>query len=314
MKANLLLAPLAALLLASSAASQTVLSLETTWASGNGQNGNMFDVMARETIRVTGFDVHYDSGTVNLEIYSTLGGYQGKENTPGAWTLEAAVQITGQGDVSSGGQETPVPLMLDIEIQAGQTMGFYITNMGGGEPNANYTNGTGTTRYENNEITITEGLGNQYPFSSTYSPRIWNGRIYYTAGGLDGIPDQLSLASGGAQVLTLAPGAQYATNQYLIAGSFSGTAPGFPLGGFTIQLNIDPYLFFTVNNLNSQILNGNFGVLNSLGQGTAVFSLPPGSDPALAGVTINHVGLVLDLASGLTILEVTEPAPLLLLP
>jgi hypothetical protein len=40
-----------------------------------------------------------------------------------------------------------------------------------------YTNGANI--YSNADLTITTGVGKQYPFGSTFTPRTWNGRIHY---------------------------------------------------------------------------------------------------------------------------------------
>lgn len=132
---------------------------------------------------------------------------------------------------------------------------------------------------------------------------------------LSGTPTSISLATGGAQALLMDVGAGYAGAPYLIAGSFSGPAPGIPWGGTIVPLNFDPYLLFTINNVNSPTLNPNFGFLNSLGQTTCVFTIPPATDPGLAGITVNHAGAVLDLGTpGVPLLEVVGPTPCLLVP
>ncbi len=62
-----------------------------------------------------------------------------------------------------------------MDIPAGQTDGLYITRDDGGW--LNYTNGSNT--YSNGQIQLTLGIGNAYPFGTTFSPRTWNGTIYY---------------------------------------------------------------------------------------------------------------------------------------
>jgi hypothetical protein len=132
---------------------------------------------------------------------------------------------------------------------------------------------------------------------------------------LIGTPDQISVSAGGSQVLSMDVGAAFALSPYQILGSVSGSAPGFPYAGTVVPLNFDAYLVFTLLNPNTPLLQGSGGVLNSNGQATAVLTLPPASDPSLAGLTVNHAGIVLNLAGGFVVLDtVTNPAPVLLVP
>ncbi len=151
-----------------------VHSLNTTFARGNGQAGNMFDIKATVEIHVVSLDCHFDAGTPTIEVHTVPGGYSGHESNAGAWTLQ------GSGLANSPGLNlpTPLPFVLDITILAGQTMGFYVT--GTGVPGINYTNGTAII-YSNSHLELYEGLGVQYPFGATYSPRTWNGTVYYTS-------------------------------------------------------------------------------------------------------------------------------------
>jgi hypothetical protein len=132
---------------------------------------------------------------------------------------------------------------------------------------------------------------------------------------LSGSPDSVSVTGGGSQVLTMDVGLGFAGKSYIIIGSASGTTPGITYVGINVPLNFDGYFNFTFLNPNSPILNGSGGVLNSLGQTTAVFTLPPLSDPALIGLTVNHAGTVLDLVGGSpSLVHATNAAPVMLIP
>jgi hypothetical protein len=132
---------------------------------------------------------------------------------------------------------------------------------------------------------------------------------------LVGTPDSVSLSSGGTQVLAMDVADALAGKSYMILGSATGTAPGIPYGGALVPLNLDSYLIFTVVSPNSPLLAGSAGLLNSLGQATANFIVPPLSDPSLAGLTLNHAGIVLDLVSGSFVIpEVTNAYGVLLTP
>ncbi|MFT7485869.1 MAG: hypothetical protein ACI9F9_001720 [Candidatus Paceibacteria bacterium] len=153
-------------------------SLTTTFLSDNGQAGNMFDVKALEELHIVALDGNFDPGTISVEVYTTPGTYIGNETNSNAWTLVASGQVVSIGT----DMPTPLPFVLDITIPIGQSMGFYVTAANGSY--INYTNGLGTlpaTAAANADMEIGEGLGVAYPFSSNYSPRVWNGTIYYVA-------------------------------------------------------------------------------------------------------------------------------------
>ncbi len=150
-------------------------SLQTTYRAGNSQNGAMFDLTAHQAVTLTGFDVsRTGTSPVPIRVYYTPGGYAGKENNADAWTLmgEATVQPNGTGVaayVNIGG----------LTIKSGETYGIYITDIGGTTGLINYTNGSET--FDNGEIRIQTGVGKSYPFGATFSPRTWNGTVYYVS-------------------------------------------------------------------------------------------------------------------------------------
>lgn len=155
--------------------------LTTTFAGGNGQSGNMFDIVGVTSVVITGFDVHMPTGTTaTIEVYAVTAGttYVGNETNAAAWTLLGSAA----GVVSAGaGLPTPVPLTLNVPIVPGQVQGFYVTTTAA---TLSYTNGSvlGAVFAFNSDIQFLEGIGKAYPFGGTFSPRVWNGRIYYVPG------------------------------------------------------------------------------------------------------------------------------------
>jgi hypothetical protein len=126
---------------------------------------------------------------------------------------------------------------------------------------------------------------------------------------------QLSVSAGGTQNLTMTVGVTHAAKSYLILGSATGTAPGFPYAGQLVPLNPDAYMVFTLLNPNTPPLLGSGGLLDAFGSTSAAFTLPPLSDPGLVGLQVNHAGVVLSLGGGaIAIDEVTIPASLDLVP
>ena len=163
------------------ACAQPTNCLTTTFASNNGQSGNMFDIVALTDVTIQCFDVNLDSGTWDLEVYAVTGGgtFVGNEAIAANWTLLATV--TG---LASAGPDLPTALGvgLGVQILAGQTQGFYVTVTNG--TSMNYTNGStaGTVFASDANIQFLEGAGKSYPFGATFSPRVWNGNICYDTG------------------------------------------------------------------------------------------------------------------------------------
>lgn len=144
-------------------------SLTTTFAGGNGFNGNMFDLEATACLTLTGFDVNVEPGSQTIEIYYRTGGYAGFESNAGAWTLLGSANVTGNG----AGVATSVAVG-GLTLQPGVIYGLYVTTTGG---NMTYTNGA--TVYDNGALRLTTGVGKSYPFGGTFDPRTWNGTVYY---------------------------------------------------------------------------------------------------------------------------------------
>ena len=161
------------------AASSVSASLTTTFASNMTYQGNMFNVTVQpeHDIVITAFDIHILSSPqpVPIRVYYREGSYQGYETNESAWTLLQ------DSNVISLGYKTPTPLPLDngLPLSAGETYGFYITI------NANYTVSEmfylhGASEYSNDHLSITLGASLSFPlFTIPYSPRTWNGTIYY---------------------------------------------------------------------------------------------------------------------------------------
>ena len=157
-------------------------SLTTTYASNNNESGNMFDVVAKTNIVITGFDMNLfeTAGTsVTIEVYGKPGTWVGSETTVGDWTLLATAMTTSAGT----GNPTSIQNVINQSILSGDTYSFYVTT---NNPTSylRYTNGTaiGNVFIENTEVQILEGAGKGYPFGATFQPRIWNGTLYYNLG------------------------------------------------------------------------------------------------------------------------------------
>ncbi len=108
---------------------------------------------------------------------------------------------------------------------------------------------------------------------------------------------EIPLSIGGTQKLFVTAGPSFVNQTFFIAGTTSGTVPGFPLAGFLVPLNPDFYFNFTVANPNTPPLTNSFGQLDGSGFALAEFTLGAGFDPSFIGTTVSHAYLVLDTAT-----------------
>ena len=154
-------------------------SLTTTFAGGNGLNGNMFDLTAKETITITGWEGNIDAsgGPATIEVYYVTDHttFVGKETNPALWTLLGSATLT-----STNPAGTPTVVEIGgLTIAGNETVGIYWTTTASG---VDYTNGP-LGVFENAELRFEDrGTGNGYPFGSIFSPRVWNGTICYEIG------------------------------------------------------------------------------------------------------------------------------------
>jgi len=152
--------------------------ITTTFVAGNGQAGNMFDIIAHNTITIDSFDVNCTQSAL-MEVWYRQGTYIGHTASQAGWTK------LGDYNVTTSGTGFPTRLPIGgLTIPAGETYGIYVTYpVGSG---IQYTNGNGSNEiYTNADMTIEAYHGGAY-FSLTFTPRVWNGTIYYSVGDPDG--------------------------------------------------------------------------------------------------------------------------------
>lgn len=124
-------------------------------------------------------------------------------------------------------------------------------------------------------------------------------------------PATISVSAGGQQDFTLAAGAAAAGLPYLLAGSLSGTVPGFAVGGFTVPLNPDDYFTYTLSFPNVFPLSNSSGLLDASGAASASLTLPGGLPPSLAGLIAEHAYAVVGPGG---LVHVSNPERLRLVP
>ena len=117
----------------------------------------------------------------------------------------------------------------------------------------------------------------------------------------------ISVATGGSQELELACGADLAGELFWVLGSLAGTSPGPVLDGVTVPLVQDAYFDLTLASPNSPLLAPSLAALDGDGRATCTFSLPADSSAALAGATVHHAFVALDLPGTGVVLVASNP-------
>jgi C1A family cysteine protease len=182
-------------------------SIVTTFSGGTyGANGNMFDVLPMGgRITVKRFDVNLNAAagtSVALRAYYKTGSYVGFENTSGAWTLIGSYTVT------SAGVGLPTSVNInDLVLNIGQTYGIYLTTS---DATSFLYSSIGQT-YSNTDLQISTGASVFYPFGTMYSPRAWNGSIYYTVdtstATLPSAPTNVTATAGDSKaIVSMTPG------------------------------------------------------------------------------------------------------------
>jgi len=158
-------------------------TISTPFNSNNGQRGCMFDITATNTITINQLSSNLYAGTTaNYEIYYKAGTHVGFEANAGAWTLLGST--TG---LTSAGNNVPtlIPITFSVNIPAGQTGAFYVTNdFGGG---TSYTTGTtvGNLLASNADMEIYTATVRAPEYASTNTTTVSNASCTINESGVD---------------------------------------------------------------------------------------------------------------------------------
>jgi hypothetical protein len=200
-------------------------SITTLFASnnfGNPGGANYFDLtVASSPISVTALDIN-TAETVsfsNFRVYVLPGmTFQGHETNMALWTQVA----TGSGTGVGVDMPTHVTLSNPIPLLAGTLYGIAMV----ADPaiTLHYTNGNGSNQnYSNANVALFLGSATNVPFTApVFSPRVWNGTIYYdVVGGGTPTPTPTGTPSP-TPTATATP----CTGQYVIAQIGGSIVPG----------------------------------------------------------------------------------------
>jgi len=149
-------------------------SLVTSYASDNGYNGNMFDIVALKNVEILSFDANLGVGAHTMEVHYRQGSFVGHESSSSGWTLIG----TATTNATAQDAPTPVNVPVNVSIPQGQTYAFYVTTQG---TSNRYINGTsvGNVFASDQNIQVLEGVGKSYPFASTFTTRNYSGTVHY---------------------------------------------------------------------------------------------------------------------------------------
>ena len=157
----------------------------TSYETDNGNDGNIFEITALQDFTLKGFYTNCN-GAGGWEVYYRNGSYTGFTTSLNDWILLDSMAITCNGLDDT----TAIPLPVYMDIDAGQTVSFYITGTTTGA-DINYFGGTTEGAiYENyGSFVFKEGLGVAYPLANTFSPRVFSGGFDYCQQGFAGIKE-----------------------------------------------------------------------------------------------------------------------------
>jgi hypothetical protein len=100
---------------------------------------------------------------------------------------------------------------------------------------------------------------------------------------------EISVASGGSTDLILAAGAAHGGEIYIVAGSLSGSRPGFDIAGMHVPLNWDQFTGWTLHLAGTGYFQGFTGVLDGQGEALATFDTQGPLDLGMVGTEVDFV-------------------------
>jgi hypothetical protein len=257
-------------------------SLTTMFASNNGFAGNMFDITPAVDLEITAIDINVNAlGTLaEVDVWYRLGTSVGFEDSNAGWTLLGSYSGT------SADQDNPTNIDMTgngMTFVGGQVYGMYVDLTSYSTQSIRYTNG-GPTTYSNSDLSLTTSVGKGAGFSgSTFSPREWNGTVYYDTLGGGGFTLAVDQFMAGA-ASTVDTSGSTPGDRVIVAYSLAGGGPTSTAHFGIVDLTHPIVLFSGIN-------------ADANGETTQSHNIPP----LAGGVPIWMQAMTLPLAGGVTL-------------
>jgi len=246
-------------------------SLTTHFNGGNGFAGNTFDITPTIDMEITGLDFHARGTNVyDIDVYYKIDTCVGYEQTASAWTLlGSATGITGNGggvgsfaDLSGNG----------VVFSAGQKYGIYMDNSNYASAGGiSYTNGATTPEtYSNADLTLEAYSGTRSPAftgGAPFTPRIWNGTLYYD-GGAGSISLSSTGSAGGAMTFDVSGATPFGVVAVCYAFGTGSHRVFNPITGNTVITGLSSTRF-TIAAIGAADASGNYTLARSVPSGAA---------------------------------------------
>ena len=152
-------------------------------------NGNLFDVVAKETgLWISGLTVNLNSDEwVYVHVYTRLGHYS---MDPADWTLLSEVFVQAKGD----GQPTELGCFEPVFVPAYSTRSFWVQQHLNAQVSSRmmstYGSDEGNSWWSNDDLEIHQGriVESSGDLSRTKYPYVWNGEVKYMTQGASPTP------------------------------------------------------------------------------------------------------------------------------
>jgi hypothetical protein len=152
--------------------------------------------VAGTALSVTGFDTNLQTlvSSFTLNVYTRAGTYVGFTGSTSGWTL------AGTGTGTGAALNLPSNVTLNTPFLLGPNAMTGIALVVSSNTNHAYTNGTGSNQnFSNADLALALGAASNAPFTgSAFSPRVWNGTIYYSP-----VPEPATMAALGLGVVVM---------------------------------------------------------------------------------------------------------------